>query len=110
MSRPGGKRSSPPKKGRERERGAPAQRQEPQNEESRVAFVTITTAATAATAANAANDTWFYVDNRRVGRGTVHESLTPGYHQLEAVHANGSRWQKYLSFEAGDDRQVIIHW
>jgi len=67
-----------------------------------VAFVTITTAA---------KGTSFYVDSRRVGTGsTVHQSLPPGYHQFQAVHPNGSRWQKYLSFDAGDDRTLIIHW
>jgi hypothetical protein len=67
-----------------------------------VAFVTLTTTA---------KGTSFYVDGRRVGTGsTVNESLPPGYHQFQAVHPSGARWQKYLSFEAGDDRQLIIHW
>ena len=67
-----------------------------------VAFVTLTTTA---------KGTSFYVDGRRVGVGsTVNESLPPGYHQFQAVHPSGARWQKYLSFEAGDDRQLIIHW
>jgi len=67
-----------------------------------VAFVTLTTAA---------KGTSFYVDGRRVGTGsTVNESLPPGYHQVQAVHPSGARWQKYLSFEAGDNRQLIIHW
>jgi len=67
-----------------------------------IAFVTITTAA---------KGTSFYVDSRRVGTGsTVHQSLAPGYHQFQAVHPSGARWQKYLSFDAGDDRQLIIHW
>jgi hypothetical protein len=67
-----------------------------------VAFVTLTTAA---------KGTSFYVDGRRVGTGsTVNQSLPPGYHQVQAVHPSGARWQKYLSFEAGDDRQLIIHW
>jgi hypothetical protein len=67
-----------------------------------IAFVTITTAA---------KGTSFYVDSRRIGIGsTVHQSLAPGYHQFQAVHPSGARWQKYLSFDAGDDRQLIIHW
>jgi hypothetical protein len=67
-----------------------------------VAFVTLTTAA---------KGTSFYVDSRRVGTGsTVHQSLPPGYHRVQAVHPNGARWQKYLSFDAGDDRTLIIHW
>jgi hypothetical protein len=67
-----------------------------------VAFVTLTTAA---------KGTSFYVDSRRVGTGsTVRQPLPPGYHQFQAVHPSGARWQKYLSFEAGDDRQLIIHW
>jgi hypothetical protein len=67
-----------------------------------VAFVTITTAT---------KGTSFYVDSRRVGVGSkVHQSLAPGYHRFQAVHPSGARWQKYLSFDAGDDRQLIIHW
>ena len=67
-----------------------------------VAFVTLTTAA---------KGTSFYVDSRRVGTGpTVRQSLPPGYHQVQAVHPSGARWQKYLSFEAGEDRELIIHW
>ena len=67
-----------------------------------VAFVTFTTAA---------KGTSFYVDSRRVGTGsTVHQALPPGYHRIQAVHPNGARWQKYLSFDAGDDRTLIIHW
>jgi hypothetical protein len=67
-----------------------------------VAFVTLTTAA---------QGTSFYVDSRRVGTGsTVRQSLPPGYHRVQAVHPSGARWQKYLSFDAGDDRQLIIHW
>ena len=58
-----------------------------------------------------AKGTSFYVDSRRVGTGsTVHESLSPGYHRVQAVHPSGARWQKYLSFDAGDDRTLIIHW
>jgi len=49
--------------------------------------------------------------SRRVGTGsTVHQSLPPGYHRVQAVHPSGARWQKYLSFDAGDDRELIIHW
>jgi len=67
-----------------------------------IAFVTITTAA---------KGTSFYVDSRRVGTGSkVRQSLPPGYHQFQAVHPSGARWQKYLSFDAGDDRELIIHW
>ena len=67
-----------------------------------VAFVTLTTAA---------KGTSFYVDSRRVGTGsTVREPVPPGYHQFQAVHPSGARWQKYLSFEAGEDRELIIHW
>ena len=67
-----------------------------------VALVTLTTAA---------KGTSFYVDSRRVGTGsTVHQSLPPGAHHVQAVHPSGARWQKYLTFEAGDDRKVIIHW
>jgi hypothetical protein len=67
-----------------------------------VAFVTLTTPA---------EGTSFYVDNRRVGTGsTVHQSLPPGYHQVQAVHPSGARWQKYLTFEAGDDRKLIVYW
>ena len=63
------------------------------------------------TLTTAAKGTSFYVDSRRVGTGsTVHQSLPPGYHQFQAVHPSGARWQKYLSFEAGDDRKLIIHW
>ena len=69
---------------------------------SEVAFVTLSTAA---------QGTSFYVDSRPVGTGsTVHQSLPPGYHQFQAVHPSGARWQKYLSFEAGEDRELIIHW
>jgi hypothetical protein len=67
-----------------------------------VAFVTLTTAA---------KGTSFYVDSRRVGTGsTVRQPLPPGYHRVQAVHPSGARWQKYLSFDAGDDRELIIHW
>ena len=67
-----------------------------------VAFVTITTAA---------KGTSFYVDHRRVGTGsTVHQSLPSGLHYVQAVHPSGASWQKYLSFDAGDDRELIIHW
>ena len=73
-----------------------------QNPPPEVAFVTMTTAA---------KGTSFYVDSRRVGTGsTVQQSLSPGYHQVQAVHPSGARWQKYLSFDAGDDRTLIIHW
>jgi len=83
-----------------RERAAPAQPEA--NAPPEVAFVTLTTAA---------KGTSFYVDSRRVGTGsTVHQSLPPGYHQVQAVHPSGARWQKYLSFDAGDDRTLIIHW
>jgi hypothetical protein len=72
------------------------------NESPEIAFVTLTTAA---------KGTSFYVDSRRVGTGsTVRQQLPPGYHQFQAVHPSGARWQKYLSFEAGDDRELIIHW
>jgi len=82
------------------ERGAAAQPDA--NGPPDVAFVTLTTAA---------KGTSFYVDSRPVGTGsTVRQSLPPGYHQFQAVHPSGARWQKYLSFEAGDDRQLIIHW
>jgi len=82
------------------ERAAPAQAEV--NAPPDVAFVTLTTAA---------KGTSFYVDSRRVGTGrTVRQSLPPGYHQFQAVHPSGARWQKYLSFDAGDDRQLIIHW
>ena len=67
-----------------------------------VAFVTLTAAA---------KGTSFYVDGRRVGTGsTVHQSLPPGYHHVQAVHPSGARWQRYLSFDAGDYRTLIIHW
>ena len=67
-----------------------------------IAFVTITTAA---------KGTSFYVDSRRIGTGsTVRQSVAPGYHQFQAVHPSGARWQKYLSFDAGEDRELIIHW
>ena len=63
------------------------------------------------TLTTAAKGTSFYVDSRRVGTGsTAHESLPPGYHQIQAVHPSGARWQKYLSFDAGEDRTLIIHW
>ena len=63
------------------------------------------------TLTTATKGTSFYVDSRRVGSGsTVHQSLPPGYHQFQAVHPSGARWQKYLSFDAGDDRTLIIHW
>jgi hypothetical protein len=82
-------------------RVAPAQ-PEPTAPPPEVAFVTLTTAA---------KGTSFYVDSRRVGTGsTVHQSLPPGYHHVQAVHPSGARWQKYLSFDAGDDRRLIIHW
>jgi hypothetical protein len=82
------------------ERPAPAQLET--NGRSDVAFVTIRTAT---------KGTSFYVDSRRVGKGsTVHQPLAPGYHRFQAVHPNGARWQKYLSFDAGDDRELIIHW
>ena len=81
-------------------RAAPVQPQP--NPPPEVAFVTMTTAA---------KGTSFYVDSRRVGTGsTVQQSLSPGYHQVQAVHPSGARWQKYLSFDAGDDRTLIIHW
>ena len=80
-------------------RAAPAQ---PEPIEPPVALVTLTTAA---------KGTSFYVDSRRVGTGsTVHQSLPPGAHHVQAVHPSGARWQKYLTFEAGDDRKLIIHW
>ena len=82
------------------ERAAPAQAVA--NRPPEVAFVTITTAA---------KGTSFYVDSRRVGTGsTVRQSLPPGYHQVQAVHPSGAQWQKSLSFAAGDDRELIIHW
>jgi hypothetical protein len=82
------------------ERAAPPQPEV--NRPPEVAFVTLSTAA---------KGTSFYVDSRRVGTGsTVRQSLPPGYHQFQAVHPSGARWQKYLSFDAGDDRQLIIHW
>jgi hypothetical protein len=85
---------------RHRER-APLVQTEP-NGPPEVAFVTLTTAA---------KGTSFYVDSRRVGVGsTVRQRLPPGYHQIQAVHPSGARWQKYLSFDAGDDRELIIHW
>jgi len=91
---------SRPRGGRHHKRAAPVQ-PEP-NGAPEVAFVTLTTAA---------KGTEFYVDSRRVGNGpTVHQSLSPGYHQVQAVHPSGARWQKYLSFDAGDDRMLIIHW
>jgi hypothetical protein len=62
------------------------------------------------TLTTAVKGTAFYVDSRRVGTGTVRQSLPPGYHQVQAVHPSGARWQKYLSFDAGDDRALIIHW
>jgi hypothetical protein len=63
------------------------------------------------TLTTAAKGTSFYVDSRRVGTGsTVREPVPPGYHQFQAVHPSGARWQKYLSFEAGEDRELIIHW
>jgi hypothetical protein len=91
---------SHPRGSRHRERAALAE--SAPNGAPEVAFVTLTTTA---------KGTSFYVDGRRVGTGsTVNESLPPGYHQVQAVHPSGARWQKYLSFEAGDDRQLIIHW
>jgi hypothetical protein len=82
------------------ERAAPAQPDG--NGPAEIAFVTLSTAAPG---------TSFYVDSRPVGTGsTVHQSLPPGYHQFQAVHPSGARWQKYLSFEAGDDRELIVHW
>jgi hypothetical protein len=96
----GAKRSHPRTNRRRPERAAPAQTEPEQR--SALASVTLTTAA---------EGTSFYVDNRRVGSGsTVHHSLPPGYHQLQAVHPSGARWQKYLSFEAGDERKLIIFW
>jgi hypothetical protein len=63
------------------------------------------------TITTATKGTAFYVDSRRVGTGSrVRQSLPPGYHRFQAVHPNGARWQKYLSFDAGDDRELIIHW
>jgi hypothetical protein len=63
------------------------------------------------TLTTAVKGTSFYLDSRRVGTGsTVHQSVPPGYHQVQAVHPSGARWQKYLSFDAGDDRTLIIHW
>ena len=85
---------------RHAERAAPALAEA--NAPPDVAFVTLTTAT---------KGTSFYVDSRRVGSGsTVHQSLPPGYHQFQAVHPSGARWQKYLTFEAGEDRELIIHW
>ena len=82
------------------ERAAPAQPEG--NGPPELAFVTLSTAA---------RGTSFYVDSRPVGTGsTVHQSLPPGYHQFQAVHPSGARWQKYLSFDAGEDRELIIHW
>jgi len=96
----GGLKRAHPRGSRLPERAAPAQPDA--NEPPDVAFVTLTTAA---------KGTSFYVDSRRVGTGsTVRQPLPPGYHQFQAVHPSGARWQKYLSFEAGDDRQLIIHW
>jgi hypothetical protein len=93
-------KKSRPRRARLAERAAPAQPEA--NAPPDVAFVTLTTAA---------KGTSFYVDSRRVGTGsTVHQTLPPGYHQIQAVHPSGARWQKYLSFEAGDDRKLIIHW
>ena len=95
-----GLKRSRPRGSRHPERAAPAQPEG--NGPPEVAFVTLTTAA---------QGTSFYVDSRPVGTGsTVHQSLPPGYHQFQAVHPSGARWQKYLSFEAGDDRELIIHW
>ena len=95
-----GLKRSHPRWSRLPERATPAQPEA--NGPPEVAFVTLTTAA---------KGTSFYVDSRRVGTGsTVRQSLPPGYHQVQAVHPSGARWQKYLSFEAGDDRQLIIHW
>jgi hypothetical protein len=95
-----GLRRSHPRVSRHPERAAPVQPEG--NGPSEVAFVTLTTAA---------QGTSFYVDSRPVGTGsTVHQSLPPGYHQFQAVHPSGARWQKYLSFEAGEDRELIIHW
>jgi hypothetical protein len=92
--------SRPAPRHRHRHRSRPAQ-PEP-NRPPDVAHVTLTTAA---------KGTSFYVDSRRVGTGSrVRQSLPPGYHQFQAVHPSGARWQKYLSFEAGDDRELIIHW
>jgi hypothetical protein len=98
--RRGPKRSHPTAVRHHPERAAPAQPEA--NAAPDVAFVTITTAA---------KGTSFYVDSRRIGNGsTVRQSLVPGYHQFQAVHPSGARWQKYLSFDAGDDRELIIHW
>lgn len=100
VHRRGLKRSPPRGRRHHPERAAPAQPQASPPPE--IAFVTLTTAA---------KGTSFYVDSRRVGTGsTVRQPLPPGYHQFQAVHPSGARWQKYLSFEAGDDRQLIIHW
>jgi hypothetical protein len=83
-----------------RQRAAPPQPEA--NRQLEVAIVTFTTAA---------KGTSFYVDSRRVGTGsTVRQSLPPGYHRVQAVHPSGARWQKYLSFDAGDERTLIIHW
>ena len=91
---------SHPKGSRRGERAAPVQPEA--NGAPDVAFVTLTTTA---------EGTSFYVDGRRIGIGsTVNESLPPGYHRFQAVHPSGARWQKYLSFDAGEDRQLIIHW
>jgi hypothetical protein len=95
-----GLRQSHPRGSRHRERAVPGQPEG--NGQSEVAFITLSTAA---------QGTSFYVDSRPVGTGsTVHQSLPPGYHQFQAVHPSGARWQKYLSFEAGDDRELVIHW
>ena len=92
--------SRPAHRHRHRHRSRPAQPEA--NAPPDVAFVTITTAA---------KGTSFYVDSRPVGTGSrVRQSLPPGYHQFQAVHPSGARWQKYLSFDAGDDRTLIIHW
>ena len=91
---------SHPKRRRHPARAAPALAEA--NSPPEVAFVTLTTAA---------KGTSFYVDSRCVGTGsTVRQSLPPGYHQVQAVHPSGARWQKHLSFQAGDDRELIIHW
>jgi len=97
--RRGLKRAHP---GGSRHHGRAAPAQPDANPPPAFAFVTLTTGA---------KGTSFYVDSRRVGTGsTVHQSLQPGYHQFQAVHPSGARWQKYLSFDAGDDRTLIIHW
>lgn len=90
------------KRAHQRRRRPPAPPQPEVTVPPEVAFVTLTTPA---------QGTSFYVDSHRVGTGsTVHQSLPPGYHHVQAVHPSGARWQRYLSFEAGDDRKLIVYW